>query len=169
MNHWFLKTWSGLTRKKKAVYMEVEGTKETGIELFDVTGTITVLAAGTAVALTPANGVSFANMVGPDRRCVIDEVFVEVAGATAWSGGSMTLLHIKDTNASPVTVFTVPVAALTGNSVSGMWTATSGMVRTFITRRTKTTQGKGLVVIADANAGAGSDVNVRVIGKIVPA
>lgn len=128
---------------------------------FDVQATITSTAAGTAVVILPDSWVPTGWIVR------INTLFVRVTGSTAWSGGSFTKLFIDDNAGATSNSFAeVAVANMTGsailtNSSTGV-TIHSGM------SDQGGTASVGVRMIGDADAGAGSDVIVRIIGHIMP-
>lgn len=133
---------------------------DTGMIGFCATATITSTAAGTAVSLV-ANGASV--IIPPDYIAFIQSFRLKVNGATAWSGGTLTKLTIEDNAGTPVPLFDIAVAALTGNALLGPYSA-NVTPKTPWVLNTGATAGAGLQIIGDHNAGAGSSVVVTVFG-----
>ena len=131
-----------------------------GAELFIRTVTITSTGAGTAVTI-----LSDAE-VGTGRKVYVTDVYGCVAGATGWSGGSFTSMAVQDTNSSPVAFFTIPVADVNAANEKVFRQSTTVSVENAWVRMTGGTSGKGLVLVGNANAAAGSDVILTVIGHI---
>ncbi len=126
---------------------------------FSATARIAAAAAGSAIELLPDSNVH------EDRRVYILGLFAKVDGATAWSGGSFTELYLQDSNGTPVVFFTAAVAALTANALLVPGVANLTAEDPFALA-TGGTLNKGLQIVGDADAGAGSDLVVTVFGMI---
>lgn len=128
---------------------------------FDVQGVITAAAAGTPVVLLPDD------WVPAGYQAFLDDFYIRVKGGTAWSGGSMANLFLEDTAGSTTLGFLdIAVAALTGNAILNRGTSNVTLLAGFTDLGA--TEGHGIQVVANANAGAGSDIVVRILGHIKP-
>lgn len=124
---------------------------------FRKTVTLTSAAAGTAVhILTDAN-------VGAGRKVYINQMLLDVAGATAWTDATATIVKVQDTSA--VVGGTYAKAQLTGNAFFDL-TTTGLTLAAPIKDGTGFTTAKGIDIIADANFAAGSDIKLTVTGYI---
>ena len=121
-------------------------------------GKISATSAGTLVQLI-ADAV-LAAVSG--ARFHLEGFKIQNIGATAWSGGSGTVLYIKDS--SNVLYATIAVSALTANCV--VYPNSTGVtLNANYTDDVGATLAKGMKVIADANFGAGSDLVVDIWGR----
>jgi hypothetical protein len=123
------------------------------------TVTLTAAAAATAVdILTDAN-------VGSGKKAYITHLLVTVGGATAWTDDTATIVTIQDKNGTAVVGATIAKAQLTNAAILGMLSA-GVTLGNAIKLGTGFTTAKGLVVVADANFAAGSNLAVTVAGFI---
>lgn len=121
--------------------------------------TLTAAAAGTAVdILTDAN-------VGSGKKAYITHILVTVGGATAWTDDTATVVKIQDKNSSAVVGVTIAKAQLTNAAILGMLSAGVTLADA-VKLGTGFTAAKGLVVVADANFAAGSNLAVTVAGFV---
>jgi hypothetical protein len=105
------------------------------------------------------------DQVGEGKKAYITDIIVKVNGGTAWSGGSFTKLLIQDKNSSPVNFAEIAVAGLTANAVivkpDGNLTLANAIALAL-----GGTAWKGVEIVGDDAAGAGSDLHVTVTGYI---
>jgi hypothetical protein len=102
-------------------------------------------------------------LLPPTKKIYIDSWFVTVGGATAWSGGTGTIVTIGDN--TPTAAITIAVAQLTANAVFGPGVGTQTLAA-LMTTQAGLGAGKGLRVYGDNNFGAGSALQVTVSGVI---
>ena len=109
-----------------------------------------------AAASTPVSFIDNSDIVG--RKAYLVSFHGKVNGATAWSGGTMTKVVIRDRNGN--LFFEIPVAVLTGNApiLSDIPIATYG--DRFLLG-TGSDEGIGLEMVANGSAGAGSDLVIN--------
>lgn len=99
------------------------------------------------------------------RKVYVTHFHFKVNGATAWSGGTLTTVKIQDSNGTPVVFATVAVAALTANALLVLNTTNVTLGSAF-SIGSGGTASKGLVLVGDNNAGAGSDLYLSISGFI---
>ncbi|SRR6266487_799604 len=126
---------------------------------FEVTGTLTSAAAGTAVHVLPAASIP------AGKKAYVTGMLLNVNGATAWTDLTATVLTLQDTAGTPIVGITIPKAVLLGNALINLFTATLTLA-TLILRGIGFTTAKGIDIVADANFAAGSDIYVTLTGVI---
>ncbi len=117
-----------------------------------------------AAAATPVDILTDAN-VGSGKKAYITHLLVTVGGATAWTDDTATIVTIQDKNGTAVVGATLAKAQLTNAAILGMLSA-GVTLGNAIKLGTGFTTAKGLVVVADANFAAGSNLAVTVAGYI---
>jgi hypothetical protein len=126
---------------------------------FRKTVKLTAAAAATAVTILADTEVP------AGQKVYIDWFNIIVNGATAWTDATATKVSVFDTNSSAIEAIKILKAQLTGNAIINFNTA-SIVLDTTVLQSTGCTAAKGLVVKADANFGAGSDIYVTIGGVI---
>ncbi len=149
----------GVILFEKSRYATLIPSSELAGTAFRKTVTLTSAAAGTAVEILADAA------VGTGRKAYIVDFLVGIDGSTAWTDSTATIVKIQDTNGTPVVGATLAKAQLTANAVLGK-TSTGVTLGDAIKVGDGFTTAKGLVVIADANFAAGSDLVVTVFGFI---
>lgn len=132
-------------------------------------GPCVIHATGTLVkgcATTPLTLLTEAK-IGSDRKIVAIWGTLSVTGATAWTDATATKLVLQDTAGTPVVWANLAKAALTANAMvtigGASWTAGAGANQGYLTTA------EGLVLTADADFAAGSDIFVNVFIQLEPA
>ncbi len=148
----------------KTVVGSSPGVQQTALQLIGPTYPATITATGAATAVTLIED----NAVGAGRKVKVLGVYLTVTGATAWSGGSGTILTIQDSNGTPVAFVEFAVAQLTGNAYLVLG-STGVTAKAGLLSQAGGTSGKGLVIKGDAAFGAGSNISVSVMAALVPA
>ncbi len=126
---------------------------------FVKTVTLTAAAAATPVTIVPASD------VGVSEKIYITDLLVNVGGATAWTDSTGTVVKIQDTADTPVVAASVAKAQLTNAAILGKH-STGVTLATPIITGVGLTADKGLVVLADSDFDAGSNLYVTVMGTI---
>jgi hypothetical protein len=125
---------------------------------FRKTVTLTAAAAATSVSILTEAEVNGGTVY-------IDDAILAVTGATAWTDSSGTVVRLKDTTTSPNVVISYAKAQVTGNAT--LWPFTTGATAgAQIKQGAGVAIGKGLVIDADSNFDAGSDIKMTVTGFI---
>lgn len=128
---------------------------------FYASATLSSATAGTAIQLLA--DLSTLNSAFSTRQVFLQGFLAKVDGATAWT--TTTAVNIQDNNSTPNLLVTIPVANLTANATIGMYTSGITLQPTF-TRALGGAIGKGLKIVADVNAGAGSNLIVQAWGVL---
>lgn len=126
-------------------------------EFFHVTATMVSTAAATAVELLPAS------RVPATRKVFLSGYIVTVTGATDWT--TTATVKIQDTNGTPVDFVTI-VGTELDNAEIHYPGVTGDTSENAYKLGTGGTLGKGLQVLGNANAGAGSDIKITAWGVI---
>lgn len=126
---------------------------------FMATATLTAAAAATGVTVLADS------VVGTDTVYVTG-FRLKVSGATAWTDATATIVTLQDTEGTPVSGIIFAKAGLTGNAIIDSLADSNLTVGDSIAINDGFTAGKGLVLIGDADFGAGSDIVVTVFGYI---
>lgn len=110
-----------------------------------------------AAASTPVSLIDNSDIIG--RKAYLVSFHGKVNGATAWSGGTMSKIIVRDRNGN--LFFEIPISVLTANAplLMDMPTATYGD-RFLIGNGSD--EGVGLEMVADGTAGAGSDLVMNI-------
>lgn len=109
-----------------------------------------------AAANTPVSLIDNADITG--RKAYLVSFFGKVNGGTAWSGGTMTKVIIRDRNGN--LFFEIPIAVLTANAPILMDAPTAIYGDRFLLG-TGSDESSGLEMVADGTAGAGSDLVIN--------
>lgn len=142
-------------RNKKCIDFDSVTALDQGVEFFFKTVTLNPLTAATAVNIIPDA------QVGATRApCILGYAF-HINGATAWSGGTGTLVALTDT--AGTSIISLAAAILTANNVVETKVANVTYSANFIATR-QGTSGLGLQIKADNNFGAGSPIIAMVYG-----
>lgn len=127
-----------------------------GDRLFTKTCQITSAAAATAVPCL------LASTVTGELTPYLTDFIVSVSGATPWA--TTANCFIKDSSASPSTIVTIAVSALTANAT--VLRSTAGVtLGASLLAGTGAVKGNGLQLVCDAN-GTGSTLNVTLVGAL---
>jgi len=127
---------------------------------FNVVAQLVSTAAGTAVHIIPAASVS------AGKKVYITGFRLSVYGATAWTGGTGSLINIQDTATIPIVAFRVNAAGLLGNAVIDSFADANVDCFETLLKNIGLTAAKGVDIVADANFGAGSTAYISLIGYI---
>ena len=118
---------------------------------------LTAAAAGTAVPIV-------ANIEIPTgQKFYLSYFIINVNGATAWTDATATKVSIWTTDGTTTELVKVLKAQLTANVINMVNTASLTIDNTVLQG---TGVSQGIMIKADANFGAGSDIYVTVFGKI---
>jgi len=118
-----------------------------------------------ATAATPVE-VLAATTVGASRKAYVTNFLATVNGAVAWADDTATIVKLQDTAGTAVVGATIAKAQLTNAAILGLLSA-GVTLGDAIKLGTGFTTAKGLVVVADANFGAGSNLVITVAGYMV--
>lgn len=128
---------------------------------FNVSATLTSATAATAIQLL-ADLASLSPALAA-RQVFLEGFLARVDGGTAWT--TTTAVTIQDSAGTPNSLVTIPVANLTANATLGPWTSGITLQPTFV-RGVGCAAGKGLKIVGDVNAGAGSNLIVQAWGVL---
>lgn len=127
---------------------------------FTKTVKISATAADVAIDILPK---SLVEQIGEGLKVFIDNFRLVVNGSTAWSGGTLTKLTIKDSGGKDM--IDVAIAALTGNALLVPGSADVTELDPYLLNE-GTDAGEGIQIVGDNAAGAGDDVYVSITGRI---
>jgi hypothetical protein len=117
-----------------------------------------------AASATPVEIIADAEVTGT-QKVYITDLLMYVSSTVAWTDSTGTVVTVQDTNSSAVVAATAAKAQLTSEALLGKL-STGITLGDAIKKGSGLTAAKGIVVVADSDFDAGSDLYVTVTGYI---